>query len=331
MKAVILGWRRNFLEKELEDCYKISSILAKDGYNIYTGAGDGFMKMGNKGAFEIDPSKSHGISVESIYHKENQGNANKYYKKENLYIAKNFAERKELLFKDANLIIFFPGGTGTLDEFTDLLNLFKTKELKEIPIILYGYKYWNSLISWYQFNNIKFPTKYIEKVIDSVEEFNKFYNGEVKFTDKLVKKKKKSASKKYAKFFDISNSTSVESYSNSKTSKDLEDHHDNADNSLSELVQKIFNEPNFLQNEMNNTDMIAKNTTITNNSEDELVIEFVMDNVDDYENIDEYENEDDNKEDIILDSYENTEYTFSNNSHKSKTDNLDTDSDDNSI
>ena len=47
MKAVILGWKRVHLKKYLDDCEKICSQLTKDGYDIYTGGGTGFMEYAN--------------------------------------------------------------------------------------------------------------------------------------------------------------------------------------------------------------------------------------------------------------------------------------------
>ncbi len=180
MKVVILGWRRNKLKKFLDDCEIISNKFVKANYDVYTGAGSGFMMRGNKGAFEFNKNKSFGITTKCLYNKEGQNN---FILPGNKIITSTFAERKELLFKDANILVFFPGGMGTLDEFTDIMNLIKTKEYKPVKIILYGYKYWHSLISWFEFNNIKFPMKYIDNIIDSVEEFDSKYKLDIKIDD----------------------------------------------------------------------------------------------------------------------------------------------------
>ena len=169
MKAVILGWKREYLTKYLDDCEKICYNLAKKNYTIVTGGGDGFMMAANKGAFECNKTKSIGISVESIVNIER--NKNHYYLNDNFHVAKNFAERKFELYKDADLIVFFPGGMGTLDEFTEILNLMKTNEYKKVPIILHGKKYWTSLIKWFGENGIKFPNHLISKITDDIDDY----------------------------------------------------------------------------------------------------------------------------------------------------------------
>lgn len=173
MKAVIFGWKRDYLKKYLLDCEIISKKLVEYEYDVYTGGGGGFMKMGNKGAFTINPNKSYGVTTNSLNNKEGM-NGNILEK--NLSVVNNFTERKNALYDNATLLIFFPGGMGTLDEFTDVLNLIKTDEYKPVHIILYGHKYWNSLITWFGFNNIKFPFQYINGIADTVEQFDKLLN-----------------------------------------------------------------------------------------------------------------------------------------------------------
>ena len=184
MKVVFLGWKRNKLKKYLLDCEKLAEKFVKKGYDLYTGGGDGFMKMGNKGAFNIDPNKSYGITTDCIFGKEGD---NPYIKKDKLQVTKTFSIRKKLLFQDANILVFFPGGMGTLDEFTDIMNLIKTGEFKPVKIYLYGRKYWNSLISWFEFNKIKFPHQYITNIFDNVSDFDSIFNGKLQIYDNSEK------------------------------------------------------------------------------------------------------------------------------------------------
>ena len=55
LNSVILGWKRNNRSDLFPLCNQISEILAINGFNIYTGGGDGFMKEGNKESIELTP------------------------------------------------------------------------------------------------------------------------------------------------------------------------------------------------------------------------------------------------------------------------------------
>ena len=175
MNITIFGWKRENLTKYLKDCEEISQILAKQNNNIFTGGGGGFMLAANKGCYKFNKDLSKAISVKSIYGKE--GQINKYYNNDNLIITNEMKERKYKLIIDKDLFIFFPGGVGTIDEFTDLITLYKTGELDRKPIILYGKFYWNSLKNWFYSNNIDFPNKYICGIVDDVSEFFIIYNN----------------------------------------------------------------------------------------------------------------------------------------------------------
>ena len=119
MQAVIFGWKRDHYKKDLKDCEKIAEQLTKKNFNIYTGGGGGFMLAGNKGSYKVNPDKSHAVSVRCLY--GNEGQSNTYYDEKNLIVTDTFAERKHLLFKDMDLYIFFPGGMGTIEEFSELI------------------------------------------------------------------------------------------------------------------------------------------------------------------------------------------------------------------
>ena len=70
MKAVFFGWKRECLKTYLNDCEKIAHKLTLDGYDIYTGAGSGFMESANRGSYDADKNKSFGITTECLEKKE---------------------------------------------------------------------------------------------------------------------------------------------------------------------------------------------------------------------------------------------------------------------
>ena len=236
MKAVVLGWKRDHLSEYYDDCKSICYNLAKEGYDVVTGGGSGFMNIANKGAFDFDKNKSYGISVECLKNEHNENVIDKNFK-----VTKDFSERKKELIKGYDIVIFFPGGMGTLDEFTEVMNLLKTKELEFKTVILYGYKYWNSLISWFEFNKISFPHNYITGIVDSVNEFNSLFSKNV-------------GSDSEGTIEEIKN------YEPIFTKKTIFNPFDDID----ELINSIFNDPNMLK------DIDFKNgTTLLNDIKEE--------------------------------------------------------------
>ena len=155
MKITILGWKRNTLPEYCLKAEKLSNILSLNNHTIITGGGTGIMGSSNKGAFQANKENSIGITVDVILDEKPDVISNILNK--NYIVEKTFHRRKEKLMHDTDINIFFPGGMGTLDEFTDLMNLYKTKSIPVKPVILVGNKYWGSLIKWFDFNKIVFP------------------------------------------------------------------------------------------------------------------------------------------------------------------------------
>jgi uncharacterized protein (TIGR00730 family) len=48
----------------------------------------------------------------------------------------------------AKALVVFPGGFGTMDELMDALTLRQTGRMQEIPIIMYGPKYWRHVVNF---------------------------------------------------------------------------------------------------------------------------------------------------------------------------------------
>ena len=162
----IFGWKRNNLKEYLDKCYLLSKKLAEMNYTIYTGGGTGYMEQGNKGAFDVDTKKSIAVIPKALYDIEIP---NKYIGQ--LKVVPTFAERKKLLMENKKAIVIFPGGMGTMDEFTDLLNILKTGELKTVPkVYLVGTKYWGSLKDWFIKNTNTWPEDYVNLITDDIQE-----------------------------------------------------------------------------------------------------------------------------------------------------------------
>lgn len=118
--------------------------IAALGFNTMTGGGPGIMEAANRGAFEIGGSS---IGCNIVLPQEQK--VNPYVQKSVTF--EHFFVRKVMLIKYSFAFIIMPGGFGTMDEFYETLTLIQTKSITQFPVVLYGKKYYQSLI-----DNIKF-------------------------------------------------------------------------------------------------------------------------------------------------------------------------------
>lgn len=120
---------------------KTASEIVKAGFAVITGGGRGIMEAANKGAAEAG-GKSIGLNIEIPMEQI----PNKY---QNLSLHfRYFFCRKVMFLKYAHGFIVFPGGYGTMDEFTESLVLIQTLKQASFPVILMGSDYWEGLIAW---------------------------------------------------------------------------------------------------------------------------------------------------------------------------------------
>ena len=156
-----------------QDAYKkaeeLAHRLAKRGFAVITGGSTGIMQAANKGAYEAGGA-SVGLNI-------NLSDVQKY----NPYLTERFGfdhffVRKVMLTYASEVYIYFPGGFGTLDEFFEIVTLVQTKKIRKVPIILFGKKYWEPLLTFidtmlYQERaSISKEDMTLYTVVDSVDE-----------------------------------------------------------------------------------------------------------------------------------------------------------------
>lgn len=152
-----------------EAAVQLAGRLAKAGYAIVTGGSAGIMEAGNKGAHDAGGS-SVGLNIRLS---DNQ--ANNAYLTDN-FIFDHFFVRKVMLAFASEVYVYFPGGFGTLDEFTEILTLVQTKKIKPVPIVLYGKEFWDPIVELFRTHLLgKYATISEEdlalfQVVDSVDE-----------------------------------------------------------------------------------------------------------------------------------------------------------------
>jgi len=133
-----------------EFAYRLALLgreMEKDGNGFYvcTGGGPGIMEAANRGAHRAG-SKSIGLNISLPFEQD----PNKYISSELNFEFHYFFMRKLWFLYHAKAIVVFPGGFGTLDELFETLTLIQTGKLekKQIPVLLYGRQFWESIISF---------------------------------------------------------------------------------------------------------------------------------------------------------------------------------------
>ncbi|MCM8769833.1 MAG: TIGR00730 family Rossman fold protein [Candidatus Omnitrophica bacterium] len=121
----------------------VGRLLAEQGYAVITGGGPGIMEAANRGAAEAG-----GISIGINIELPTEQQMNRYV---NTPIScRYFFTRKVMFVKYTRGFIIFPGGFGTLDEFTEAITLVQTRRVPRFPVILVDGTYWKGLVSWMQ-------------------------------------------------------------------------------------------------------------------------------------------------------------------------------------
>lgn len=126
---------------DYENARQIAYLLGKEGFNIVTGGGPGIMEAANWGAREAGV-KSIGLNITLTPEQAC-----------NIYVTQSitfshFYVRKVMLARFATAFIVMPGGLGTMDELTEMLNLIQTQKIKPFPVIVFNSSYWQGFLDW---------------------------------------------------------------------------------------------------------------------------------------------------------------------------------------
>lgn len=113
--------------------------LAEEGFMVITGAGPGIMQAGHEGAGK---ERSFGVNIDLPFSQE----PNRVIRDDPKLITFHFFFTRKLIFvKEADAVVFFPGGYGTHDEAIEALTLAQTGKGQIVPILfvdLPGKGYW---------------------------------------------------------------------------------------------------------------------------------------------------------------------------------------------
>jgi hypothetical protein len=181
-KVTVFGSARTHPEESVyKMAYLLGRRLAESGCMVITGGGSGIMQAINEGA---GPEHSFAVNIRLPYEQKPNpvvdGNPR-------LIVYKYFFNRKVAFLKEANAIVLFPGGFGTLDEAMETLTLLQTGKHDPLPLILVDEPAGTYWLKWLQFfeeelvnqGYINASDFYLFELVDSVdaavERINHFY------------------------------------------------------------------------------------------------------------------------------------------------------------
>ncbi|MEO6981814.1 MAG: TIGR00730 family Rossman fold protein [Edaphobacter sp.] len=134
-----------------EDARKLAGMMAtwaqalpgrRHRFVVTSGGGPGIMEAANRGAYEAG-CKTIGLNIKLPF----EQHPNPYITPSLNFDFHYFFMRKYWFAYLSKALVVFPGGFGTLDEMFELLTLAQTKKLaKKITVVVYGSKYWKSVI-----------------------------------------------------------------------------------------------------------------------------------------------------------------------------------------
>lgn len=108
---------------------EFSRLMARAGWMSITGAGDGIMKAGHVGPGR---EASFGVAIRLPF----ETSANEVIKgDEKLINFRYFFTRKLMFLSQAEAVVCFPGGFGTLDECFEALTLIQTGKASMVPVV----------------------------------------------------------------------------------------------------------------------------------------------------------------------------------------------------
>lgn len=154
---------------------KLGYLLAQNGHPVITGGGPSIMEAANRGAYEAG-GRSIGLNIK-LPHEQH---INPYVTDQMEF--RYFFARKVMLTMSSKVYVFFPGGFGTLDEFSEILCLMQENKMPKMPMFLIGKTYWKPIDRWFEtkmqksYKTINPSDRKIYKITDNIEDVVKAAN-----------------------------------------------------------------------------------------------------------------------------------------------------------
>ena len=175
------------VSKAHEDCIELAKRITvwsqkikepAKRFHVCYGGGSGMMKAANKGT-KLAGGKSIGFNISIPF----EQTLNSHISPELSFNFHYFFIRKFWFLYYAKALIGFPGGFGTMDEVFELLTLLQTRKIeKQVPVVLFGKKFWNEIINFkalQEYGVINPGDLELFKILDNVDEAFDYITGQL--------------------------------------------------------------------------------------------------------------------------------------------------------
>lgn len=141
-KVCIFGSYKDLKPETKEEIVHLGQMLAGNGITVISGGFGGVMEDISRGV-----KSAGGKTVGVTYYLRGKAS----YKKPNDYVdeeivADSLSERIDIMLREADAFLVFPGGTGTLLELSTVLEYTNKGLMEPKPIILFS-RFWEPLVS----------------------------------------------------------------------------------------------------------------------------------------------------------------------------------------
>ncbi|MCD6186522.1 MAG: TIGR00730 family Rossman fold protein [Desulfuromusa sp.] len=130
-KVTVFGSARTTADEPIyKTCVEFTRLLAEKNYMVITGGGPGIMQAGNEGA---GVENSFAVNIRLPFEQDTNPVMDQ---DEKSITYKYFFNRKVAFLKEADAVVTFPGGFGTLDEAMEIMTLIQTGKNPPIPLVM---------------------------------------------------------------------------------------------------------------------------------------------------------------------------------------------------
>jgi uncharacterized protein (TIGR00730 family) len=149
---------------------ELAEMFAKKGWGVITGGGPGIMSAALSGA-RAGKGKAIAFNIANITNEQP-------YKFADFSITFDIFSVRKYMLRQSDVLIYAPGGLGTLDELMENVTLMTTGKVPVKPMFLFDSKFWKGYLEW--FLSMPFSRDLVEesffklfKVVDNYEQIRK--------------------------------------------------------------------------------------------------------------------------------------------------------------